>query len=144
MKPFNTLEVWFVTGSQNLYGEETLWPVAADSQVTLTAAADAGKTFRGWTGACTGSAATCVVTMNASRNVAATFGDSSYPLTVTVTGAGTGATVASRTASQAPRGMAQDTTGPRARTTIARAHSAEGAPARGAAQPGDPCPGPRL
>ena len=32
MKPFNTLEVWFVTGSQNLYGEETLRQVAADSQ----------------------------------------------------------------------------------------------------------------
>ena len=33
MKPFNTLEVWFVTGSQNLYGEETLRQVAADSQI---------------------------------------------------------------------------------------------------------------
>jgi hypothetical protein len=64
--------------------------LAADSQVTLTAAADAGKTFRGWAGACTGSATTCVVTMNATKNVAATFGDASYPLTVTVTGAGTG------------------------------------------------------
>jgi L-arabinose isomerase len=37
MKPFNTLEVWFVTGSQNLYGEETLRQVAADSQIVAAA-----------------------------------------------------------------------------------------------------------
>ena len=37
MKPFNTLEVWFVTGSQHLYGEETLRQVAADSQVVAAA-----------------------------------------------------------------------------------------------------------
>jgi L-arabinose isomerase len=30
--PFNTLEAWFVTGSQHLYGEETLREVADDSQ----------------------------------------------------------------------------------------------------------------
>lgn len=29
---FDTLEVWFITGSQNLYGEETLRQVAEDSQ----------------------------------------------------------------------------------------------------------------
>lgn len=32
MKHFNQLEVWFVTGSQHLYGEETLKQVAAHSQ----------------------------------------------------------------------------------------------------------------
>lgn len=32
MKPFKQLEVWFVTGSQHLYGEETLRQVAAHSQ----------------------------------------------------------------------------------------------------------------
>ncbi|TMI66033.1 MAG: L-arabinose isomerase [Bacteroidetes bacterium] len=32
MKHFNKLEVWFVTGSQDLYGEETLKQVAAHSQ----------------------------------------------------------------------------------------------------------------
>ncbi len=37
MKAFNTLEVWFVTGSQNLYGEETLRQVAADSQAIAQA-----------------------------------------------------------------------------------------------------------
>jgi L-arabinose isomerase len=33
MKAFKTLEVWFVTGSQNLYGEEVLRQVAADAQM---------------------------------------------------------------------------------------------------------------
>lgn len=32
MKPFKNLEVWFVTGSQDLYGEETLKQVAVHSQ----------------------------------------------------------------------------------------------------------------
>lgn len=32
MKPFKNLEVWFVTGSQDLYGEETLKKVAEHSQ----------------------------------------------------------------------------------------------------------------
>ena len=32
MKFFENAEVWFVTGSQHLYGEETLKQVAAHSQ----------------------------------------------------------------------------------------------------------------
>ena len=43
MKPFNTLEVWFVTGSQNLYGEETLRQVAADSQIVAAALNEAAQ-----------------------------------------------------------------------------------------------------
>ena len=31
MKPLGELEVWFVTGSQEMYGEETLRQVAANS-----------------------------------------------------------------------------------------------------------------
>ncbi|HEY5510837.1 MAG TPA: L-arabinose isomerase [Prolixibacteraceae bacterium] len=37
MKVFNNLEVWFVTGSQHLYGPETLKQVAANSQVIAAA-----------------------------------------------------------------------------------------------------------
>jgi len=37
MKPFGSLEVWFVTGSQSLYGEEVLDQVAADSQLIAAA-----------------------------------------------------------------------------------------------------------
>jgi hypothetical protein len=40
--------------------------------VTLTATADVGSTFTGWSGACTGTAV-CLVTMDEARNVTATF-----------------------------------------------------------------------
>ncbi|RYZ20925.1 MAG: L-arabinose isomerase, partial [Chitinophagaceae bacterium] len=36
MKDLKHLEVWFVTGSQHLYGEETLKQVAAHSQEIAT------------------------------------------------------------------------------------------------------------
>ncbi len=44
-----------------------------ESGVQLTATAGAGKTFVGWTGACTGTSPTCLVTMNASKSVTAVF-----------------------------------------------------------------------
>jgi uncharacterized repeat protein (TIGR02543 family) len=40
--------------------------------VTLSAAADAGKTFTGWTGACSGTGP-CQVTMSADQSVSAAF-----------------------------------------------------------------------
>ena len=46
--------------------------VPAGDQVTLSAAPEAGSTFAGWTGDCTGTA-DCVVAMTAARNVTATF-----------------------------------------------------------------------
>ena len=42
--------------------------------VVLTAAAQANSTFTGWSGACSGSATTCTVSMSASLSVTATFG----------------------------------------------------------------------
>jgi hypothetical protein len=60
------------------------------SSVTLTATADQGNTFTGWTGACSGTAP-CKVLLNQSRNVKANFSGSGVPsFTLTVTGAGTG------------------------------------------------------
>ena len=44
----------------------------AGQAVTLAAAADAGMTFSGWSGACSGVGA-CQVTMDAAKQVAATF-----------------------------------------------------------------------
>jgi streptogramin lyase len=41
--------------------------------VTLTATPDAGSTFKGWSGACTGSTNTCTVSLSAARSVMATF-----------------------------------------------------------------------
>jgi uncharacterized repeat protein (TIGR02543 family) len=57
------------------------YPIGADcgesypigTVVTLTAMADAGSTFTGWSGACTGTVATCTVTMDAAQTVTATF-----------------------------------------------------------------------
>ncbi len=57
--------------------------------VTLKASADAGSTFTGWGGACSGSG-DCTVTMDATKNVAASFFLNRYALTVTRTGTGTG------------------------------------------------------
>ncbi len=51
----------------------------SDAVVTLTAAADTGSTFVGWTGACAGSGS-CVVTMDATKNVAAMFSSDAQPM----------------------------------------------------------------
>jgi uncharacterized repeat protein (TIGR01451 family) len=42
--------------------------------VTLTAAASSGSRFTGWSGDCSGTAATCALAMSADHNVTATFG----------------------------------------------------------------------
>lgn len=46
---------------------------AASTSVTLTATPAQGQVFQSWGGACTGSTATCAVTMSAARSVTATF-----------------------------------------------------------------------
>jgi uncharacterized repeat protein (TIGR02543 family) len=52
--------------------------------VTLTAAADTGYTFTGWTGDCSGeTSATCKLTMDGDKMVSATFAIKKYTLTVT-------------------------------------------------------------
>jgi hypothetical protein len=50
--------------------------LASGTTVTLTATAASGSTFAGWSGACTGTAATCTVSMTAARAVTATFNTS--------------------------------------------------------------------
>jgi hypothetical protein len=59
--------------------------------VTLTAASGPDSSFAGWSGACAGEAATCVVTMSAARTVTATFERLPLPLVVALTGTGAGA-----------------------------------------------------
>ncbi len=49
-------------------------PFGSGQSVILTATAAAGSRFEGWSGACTGTTATCTVTMNADKSVTATFG----------------------------------------------------------------------
>lgn len=57
--------------------------------VTLPAAAGAGSSFAGWSGACSGTG-TCNVTMSAAKSVTATFNLVTFPLTVTLSGTGSG------------------------------------------------------
>jgi hypothetical protein len=63
----------------------------AGASVTLTAHPDAGTSFAGWGGACTGFAITCTVTLGADVQVSAGFNGATagnFSLTVTVTGSG--------------------------------------------------------
>ncbi|MEM7053370.1 MAG: choice-of-anchor Q domain-containing protein [Pseudomonadota bacterium] len=63
-----------------------------DSLVQLTANADPGFEFDGWSGDCSGSG-NCEVLMDGKRNVAATFSPSGVELAVTLAGPGTGAVI---------------------------------------------------
>ncbi len=73
------------------------------TSVTLTATADAGSVFTGWSGSgCTGTG-TCVVTMDAAKSVTATFNSDFaqlFALTVNKSGAGSG------TVTSTPTGIA--------------------------------------
>ena len=78
--------------------------VNAGVTVVLTATADSGAQFTGWSGACSGTAATCSVSMTAARAVTATFTTNTFAVTVTPAGTGTGAVTS------APAGLSCGTT----------------------------------
>lgn len=63
---------------------------ALDDEVTLTATAVPGSHFTGWSGACTGTATECVLTLTEASIVVATFEDDLYDVNVTLQGAGMG------------------------------------------------------
>lgn len=77
-----------VSGSGIDCGATCSLPLAAFTQVTLSATADAGSLFVGWSGACTGTT-TCSLTMSSDRTVTATFAPA-FTLTVSKAGAGSG------------------------------------------------------
>lgn len=60
------------------------------TQVTLAATPTTGSAFTGWSGACTGTAATCTVTMDQAQNVTADFASMLKILSLAKTGSGTG------------------------------------------------------
>jgi len=57
-------------------------PFAAGTVVTLTAAADAGSSFTGWSGEGCSGTGTCQVTMTQARSVAAAFAIVCAPVTL--------------------------------------------------------------
>jgi uncharacterized repeat protein (TIGR02543 family) len=63
--------------------------------VTLTAVPSSDSLFNGWTGACTGTAITCTVTLDQAQNVTADFAPAFKPLSVITLGSGTGTVTSS-------------------------------------------------
>lgn len=61
-----------------------------NTEVTLTAVADVGSTFAGWSGGGCSGTGTCVVTLNAAATVTATFTVDQHTLTVVRAGTGAG------------------------------------------------------
>jgi hypothetical protein len=61
----------------------------SDGTVTLTAGPSRGARFEGWSGACSGAAATCTVTLDAAKSVRATFAKVRNSVHVSVRGSGT-------------------------------------------------------
>jgi endo-1,4-beta-xylanase len=74
----------------------TLCSVVYDegATVTLTATASGRASFTGWSGACTGTDATCVVSMSGPRAVSATFEDGEGPIFINAGGGDAGDFVA--------------------------------------------------
>ncbi|WP_243337134.1 InlB B-repeat-containing protein [Anaeromyxobacter soli] len=64
--------------------------VANGSAVTLTASPAAGALLKSWTGCTSSSGDTCTVTMSSAKTVTATFQPSTFRLTVTPAGTGSG------------------------------------------------------
>ncbi|HUQ80439.1 MAG TPA: hypothetical protein VM076_04855 [Gemmatimonadaceae bacterium] len=81
-------------------------PFAPGAAVTLTATAAPGWQFGGWGGeSCSGTAATCQLTMSQPRSISVTF--TQLPIALTVLGAGTGV----GTVSSSPTGIACNVAG---------------------------------
>jgi Divergent InlB B-repeat domain len=97
---FTTKPVLTVTKSGSGQGTVTSTPAGIDcgtdcnepynegTSVTLTADPAASSSFEGWSGACTGSAPTCAVTLNVSKEAIATFTLKQYNLHISTTGDG--------------------------------------------------------
>jgi hypothetical protein len=74
--------------------------------VTLSAVADVGSVFTGWSGDCTGTGS-CQVAMSVARDVTATFAPT-HPLTVALAGAGSGTVTSTPAGISCPPDCAED------------------------------------
>ncbi len=92
----------YSTPSGILCGSDCNEAYPIGSQVTLHASANIGSNFIGWSGGgCSGTAPTCVVTINAATTVTTTFTLQQYQLTVIKTGTG----AANGTVTSTPAGI---------------------------------------
>ena len=66
-----------------------------NTQITLTAAVTNNSTFAGWGGACSGTSPTCTIALTAAQSVTASFTAPQQPLTVALSGTGTGSVTSS-------------------------------------------------
>jgi hypothetical protein len=71
-------------------GSDCTWSDFTGSTLTVVETPDTGYTFGGWGGACSGTATSCSVTMNADRSVSASFAQSATTTTLTVSVSGNG------------------------------------------------------
>ncbi len=78
------------TGNGTVTSSPTGTTFNAGTSVTLTATPGANSAFAGWSGACTGAATTCTVTMNSNLSVAAAFNAQTYTIAAS---AGTGGSI---------------------------------------------------
>ncbi len=69
---------------------------ASGTTVTLSATPATGSIFTGWSGACSGTGP-CIVSISSEASVTATFALQAFPLTVTLTGTGSGTVTSSPT-----------------------------------------------
>jgi hypothetical protein len=87
-------------GAATLCGSGTCEVIFEEGEsISLTAAAAAGQTFTGWSGACTGSGG-CTIQMDTDRSVTATFADITPPAAPSITSPSAGAVIQSTTGGQ--------------------------------------------
>jgi len=77
----------------------------AGTAVTLTATPGPSSVFTGWSGACSGTVATCNVTIDAAKSVTATFAAQEFTLTLTTEGSGSIGVAPSPTAGKYAAGL---------------------------------------
>ncbi len=83
VSPSTAGKVTSAVGGINCGSDSSVCNVNLGGKVTLTATPSLGYSFKGWSGACTGTATTCTVSMTAAKSVTATFEVKTYPLTIT-------------------------------------------------------------
>ncbi len=81
------------TGSGTIKTNPTGTNYSTGTVVILTATADASSTFTGWSGACSGTATTCQVTMNSNTSVSASFTLNTLKIITISATAGPGGTI---------------------------------------------------